>query len=206
MDDDSPDDKKSAPKKPGDMRSGQAKIIPFPHGNSILPEDIGVSYVAGTAVPSDVSILPDPNEIDKKTRERYEYIKRQELLQAIESDAPSSVLLKILMRETAEELAHIKYERRQATLTGGNVAGLSKSRFEALGKLFDLIVRRQDSARAERVDLSSPWFQEIMKSWMEFVYESMHRAGLAEREMNLVFNQIKTDMTEWEKTILTINR
>ena len=52
------------------------------------------------------------------------------------------------------------------------------------------------------MDFRSPEFKKVIHAWMEFVYDSMGKAGVGESDIDLVFKQIEVDMADWEKKLL----
>lgn len=177
------------------------KIIPFPNRH---PED--EDYVMGTLDPD--AIIPDlidPKEISDQIQERTSYIKNQELIRALDRKAPMPEFLDLLIREIVEELLHQKYERKITARNGKSTTNHSVARIASLRTLVEILNRRQDSDRSDRLDLSSPRFKIVLRLWMEFVHESMVKSGIAGKDIDLVFNQMKADMIDWEKKILTVD-
>ena len=97
-----------------DKDKPNGKIIKFPDGKSISSDEIGTDFVVdqGNHVPT-LELL-DPAALDKETRDRESYVKRQELVHATDRKAPTSEIVDIVLKEISEELAHLKFERRKA--------------------------------------------------------------------------------------------
>ena len=71
-------------------------------------------------------------------------------------------------------------------------------------QLADVLQKRQENTRAERLDLQSPRFKQVLHLWMEFVYDSMSKADLPESTIDVVFKQMEADMQDWEKKLLEV--
>lgn len=193
MDDETHDDKD---KKPG-------RLLAFPGGKKVNTNEIGLEGVivgqSGTIPTPDVI---DPKEVEADLRERESYVKRQELVQATDRKAPTGEIIDIVLKEIAEELGHLKYERRKVAADGKNTANFTVSRIASLRQISEVLLKRQENARAERMDFRSPEFKKVIQSWLEFIYESLGKAGMTESDIDLVFKQIEADMSDWEKRAL----
>jgi hypothetical protein len=190
MDDDN--DKKNG----GD---GKGKVIEFPNGKKVSSEEIGTPYVTGQGGLIPTSELVDPLAVKRDLKDREEYVRKQPLVQAVERGADTRDMINVVLKEVADELAHLKYEREKAAKDGKNTANYTISRIASLRSLADVLIKRSENLRAEQLDLRSPRFQAILKLWFEFVYEAMQKSGLGNQEIDVVFNTMKADMAEWEK-------
>jgi hypothetical protein len=176
-------------------------VISFPNGEKVAPEDIA-PYVLGPA--GKAAVLPeivDSSDVAKSVRDREDYVARQALVQVIESKAAAIDVVDQVVKEIAEELSHLKWERQKAARDGKNTATLTISRISSLRQLSEVLLKRMESARAEQLNLKSPRFREVLKLWMEFVYESMQKANVADEVVDLVFKQMEADMVDWEKRL-----
>jgi hypothetical protein len=111
-------------------------------------------------------------------------------------------LIDSVIKEIAEELSHLKYERQKAAKEGKNTSGYTINRISSLRQLAEVLNKRMDNARAEQIDLKSPRFKQILRMWMEFVYECMQKAELPEHLVDLVFKQMEADMINLERKII----
>ncbi len=189
------DDDKKPSKPPG-------KILHFPNKDAEVEDD----YVMGTLDP-DVLVgdLVDPKEMSEKIRERSDYVKKQELMRALDRNAPFPDFLNLLIREIVEELSHQKYERKVAAREGKSTTNHSVARIASLRTLVEILNKKQDSDRTERLDLSSPRFQVVLRLWMEFVHTSMVKSGIRDKDIDIVFAQIKADMIDWERKVISVD-
>lgn len=191
------DDGESKDKKNG-------KLIVFPGGKSASTEDLGTSYVVGQGGHVNTPEIIDPADVVRENREREKFVQDQSLVKAVGRRASASELIDTVLEDVAEELAHLKYERAKAAKDGKNTANYNMSRIAALRQIADMLMKRQENARAEQLDLRSPRFKAVLKEWMEFLYTSMQKAGLQDADIELVFAQMKADMVDWEKKILDV--
>ncbi len=184
-----------------EKKSGAGNVLIFPGGKKTTPAEIGAPYVLGQSGHVPTPDVIDPSDIDRDIRDREAYVKKQELVQALEAKAPLPEISDLLQKEIAEELAHLKWERRKATQDGKNTANYTISRIASLRQLSDIILKRQENARAERLDLKGPEFKRVLRLWMEFVYEAMAKVSVDESTIDTVFKQMQADMADWEKKL-----
>lgn len=180
------------------------KLIVFPGGKKASTEELGTDYVVGQGGTVNTPELVDPAAVTKELRERDQSVVGNELVKAIARRAGPADLIDEVLKEIAEELAHLKFERSKAAKEGKNTANYNMSRIAALRQIADVLMKRQENARAEQLDLRSPRFQSVIRLWMEFVYESAEKAGVSPAVIDLMFNQMKADMIDWEKKILDV--
>ncbi len=194
MDDTEDKDKKGKPK---------GKLLILPGGKKIDTGEIGMSgSIVGASgnVPTPEVIDPEANE--RELREREAYVKRQELVQAATRRGATSEMIELAIQEITEELAHLKFERRKTAAEGKPTVQHTIARISMLRNLADVLLKRQENSRQERMDFRSPEFKKVIHDWLEFIHESMGKAGLGDNDIDLVFKQIEADMADWEKRIL----
>ena len=182
-----------------DKNTEKGKLLSFPGGEKVDTSDVGVDYIVGHGGDLPTAEILDPTSIDKEIRRREQFVKSQELFRVVSEKAPISDIIDSVLKEIAEELSHLKYERRKATEEGKNTANYTISRIASLRQLADVLQKRQDNATSEKLDLKGPKFKQILHLWMEFVYESMSKSDISEATIDVVFKQMASDMTEWEK-------
>ena len=187
------------PPKPED-----GKILIFPTGESMSTSEIGTDYVVGQGQLVPTPELVDPSDVSKELRDREDFVQRQELLARVNNGNSPIDIVDTVIKEIAEELSHLKFERKKAARDGKNTSNYTISRIASLRQLADVLMKRMENARAEQLDLKSSRFREVLKLWMEFVYESMVKVGVSEQEIDLVFRQIEADMKDWEQKILSV--
>jgi len=200
MDDDDSKDNKD-PKSNGKPGS---KLIVFPGGKSASTGELGTDYVVGQGGHVNTPELVDPAAVQRDLREREHAVQTNGLVRKVHDRVGPSELIDEVLKEIAEELAHLKHERAKAAKEGKNTANYNMSRIAALRQIADVLMKRQENARQEQLDLKSPRFQAVLKAWLEFVYESAQRAHISQAEIDLMFQQMKVDMVDWEKKILDI--
>lgn len=182
-----------------DSGDDDKKVIKFPGGKEIKPEEIGADYLIKSTGNVPTPEILDPVSIDQEYRDRTNFVKNQDLVKVVEKGAPTSETIDIVLKEIAEELSHIKFERRKAAKEGKPTTQFTIGRINSLRSLAELLLKRKESALAEQLDLKSPRFQAVFKVWMEFFYESMEKVGVESEVIDLVFQQMKTDMVDWER-------
>jgi hypothetical protein len=196
MDDDDTKDAKDDAKK--------GRLLVFPGGKQTSTGEIGADYVVAQGGNVGMVDLVDPAAVQKDLREREQSVQGNALVRAVRAKAGPAELIDEVLNEIAEELAHLKHERSKAAKEGKNTANYNMSRIAALRQIADVLMKRQENTRAEQLDLKSPRFQAVLKSWMEFVYESAEKAQIPPALIELMFGQMKADMVDWEKKILDI--
>jgi hypothetical protein len=180
------------------------KVLTFPGGSTVNTQDIGADYVVSQGNYVDTPELIDPVDVVKSIREREDFVNRQELLVRVKAGAPAVDIVDTVIKEIVEELSHLKYERKKAARDGKNTSNYTISRISSLRSLADVLMKRMENARAEQLDLKSPRFREVLKLWMEFVYESMVKVGISDQNIDLVFRQIEADMKDWEIKVTSL--
>lgn len=176
----------------------KGKLIVFPGGKKIDPEDVGAGYIVGQAGDVPTPDIVDPVAVDEEVRKRIEYVNKQELVQIVKKGANTASTIDILLLEIAEEISHLKFERRKVAREGKNTSNYTVQRINGLRSLAEVLLKRKEAALAERLDLKSPRFQAVFKIWMEFFYSSMDKAGVDQATMDTVFEQMRADMIDWE--------
>lgn len=179
-----------------DEENPKNNIIKFPGSSS--EDHIVEELESVVALPSVV----DPKANHDDLRNRIDYVKNQDLVTALHRGASVGDLEDLVMKEIAEEIAHQKYERRIAARNGKVTTNHSVARIASLRSLVDILNRKRALDKSDKLDLSSPRFQVILKIWMDFVYESMVKCNIPEETIDLVFGQMKADMIEWEKLVI----
>lgn len=180
----------------------KGNFISLPNGEQVTPEELGADFVLGSSDSNfKVPELVDSSDAAKGFREREEFVAKQPLVKAINDKHSSVEVVDQLVKEIAEELSHLKYERQRAAKEGKNTTNITVNRIASLRQLADVLLKRMENARAEQLNLKSPRFREVLKLWMEFVYESMQKTNLADEVIDLVFRQMEADMIDWEKRV-----
>lgn len=210
MDDDGPEDGDDIHDDEERPKPSRGNLTVLPGGKTVDPvADLGVDYVAKTVsrAPGTGSAMSpeivDPVAIDAEIREREHFVSSQKLVEVVKRRGTMHEIGDAVLAEMVEELAHLKFERRKAVKDGKNTANYSISRVAGLRSFADLVMKRLDASRAERLDLKSPRLQAIFKIWMEQFYEAMEKSGVEPQIIDLVFQQMKADMLGWEKRMET---
>jgi hypothetical protein len=190
--------------RPGeDDKSKDGKVLTFPGGEKVDAEGVGADYIVGQTGNVPTPEIVDQEELDKDVRRRIKFVSSQEIVTKLKDGVSTAEAIDILLVEIAEELSHIKYERRKVAKDGKSTLNYTISRVNSLKNLAELLLKRKEAALAERLDLKSPRLQKIFQIWMEFFYDSMTKCGIEERIVDLVFQQMKADMKDWEKKMDT---
>lgn len=206
MDGDGPEDGDDTHEDEEKPRPSRGTLTVLPGGKTVDPADIGVDYVAKTigrsGSGSGSTLSPeivDPVAIDAEVRERDHFVSSQKLVEVVKRRGTMHEIGDAVLTEMVEELAHLKFERRKAVKEGKNTANYSINRVAGLRSFADLVMKRLEASRTERLDLKSPRLQAIFKIWMEQFYEAMEKSGVEPQIIDLVFQQMKADMLGWEK-------
>lgn len=184
-----------------DENGDDGRLIPFPGGKKIDPAEIGADFVVSSSKAVATSEITDPVEVSKELQARVSYVKHQELVRVMERGAPTAEAIDVLLKEIAEEISHLKWERRKASKVGKSTTSYTTARISSLRSLSEILIRRKEAAVNETLDIKSPKFQKIFTIWMNFFYESMQKAGVSDEIINVVFQQMKADMLDWESRI-----
>lgn len=178
--------------------SENRNLISFPDGKSADKEELGVGFVLDTVNESCITDLTDPEAVNRELRDRVNYVKNQPLVKAM-TEVDSAPVMDVLLTEIAEEISHLKWERRKIAKEGRSTAQCTMARISGLRSLADALLKRKEVSLAERLDLKSPRLQKIFKIWMQFFYDAMEKSEVPAEVINVVFQQMKADMQGWEK-------
>lgn len=187
-----------------DKGNDKGKLITFPGGKKVDPKEVGLEDGVVTQV-GDIPTpdILDPVNLDKELRDRTEYVKRQDLTQVITAKKSTIDTIDVVLVEIAEELAHLKFERRKAAKEGKNTANYTIGRINSLGRLAELLLKKKESMMQEELDLKSSRFQAVFRVWMEFFHDAMEKSGITPELIDVIFQQMKADMVDWERKMST---
>jgi hypothetical protein len=182
----------------------RGKVLTFPGGQKVDPSDAGAAYIVQQSGDVATPDIADPVLVDAEVRKRVDYVRDQDLVKATKNGASTSALSDLLVVEIAEELAHLKFERRKAAEEGKSTANYTIARIQSLRGMMELLIKRKESERAEQLDLKSPRFNALFRLWMEFFAEAMEKSGIESKTADIVFQQMKADMVDWEKRMMDV--
>lgn len=186
-----------------DLPKTSGKIITFPNGDRVDTEELGSDYVLDQSGSIPTPEVVDSHAISREFRERESFVANQELVKSLNANAPVSDLVNLVLREIGEELSHLKYERQKAAKEGKNTANYTISRIASLKQLSDALAKRLESMKHDEFDLKNPKFKQVLRIWMEFLYESMKKCDVQEQVIDLVFRQIEADMIDFERRVIS---
>jgi len=159
-----------------DLEKG--KVLSFPDGKKVNTSEVNTPYVLAEVGKVYTAELQDHESIAKDVIERTNYVKNQELVKVINRGSSTSDIIDVLLKEVAEELGHIKFDRRRAAQEGRQTSNYSVARISALRNMSEMLLKKKEASIAEKLDLNSPRFQKIFKSMMEFFHECMEKSGV----------------------------
>lgn len=183
--------------KKGSSSSGGV-IIPFPSNMD--------GYVVKTIEKNKDNIssdIIDPIDIEQERKDRQDFIEKDSLVKAVKS-GDISIMIDEILNQIAEESAILKFERERCLSFGKSPIPQITNRIISLRQLVETIIKRQENARADQLDLSSERFKKVLHLWMQFVYDSMVKSGVSVETIDVVFRQIQADMIDWEKKIVDL--
>jgi hypothetical protein len=171
-------------------------------GQIVDPSDIGADYVIGQSGQVPTPEIIDPDEIDQSLREREIFVNKQSLVKAINEKVGSSNFLDLVIKEITEEIAHLKWERRQAIKDGKNPSNYTIARIASLKSLSEVLIKKRQTFVDESLDFKSPKVQKLFQIWMEFFYNCMEKSKISKADIDIVFGQIQSDLPEWEQKMI----
>lgn len=186
-----------------DKNGDGSNIITLPSGEGIDASEIGApDYILGQGGQVPTPELIDPLEQEKLLKERERYVENQELVRVIDDKAHPIDIITVVLKEIAEELSHLKWERKEAVRRGEkNAANYTVARITSLKSVSDILVKHKTELIQEGLDFKSPKIQRLFRKTMEMFYDAMQKSGVEKRDIDLVFSQIQSNMPEWEEKI-----
>lgn len=143
----------------------------------------------------------DPNPEGSKAKA---FVANSDLVRSVQHGSTPAELMNIVIREAAEDVAYLKYERNRAYREGRNVVNVVSQRTNSLRALVDLIIKKQEGMKSSAIDINSPRFKQVLQLWMEFVYEALVKTGMKQSDIDVVFKTMQADMTDWEKKVIDL--
>ena len=181
---------------PNDGDSG-SNLIKFPSGKMLDKKETGTEYVVAESGQVPMGDVLDPVDVKQDLRERIKFVKSQPLVKSISEGSEGT--MELLLLEVAEEISHLKWERRKASREGKNTSAYTIGRINGLRSLAETLIRKKEADTSDKLDLKSPRMQKLFKIWMQMFYTSMEKSGVSEEVINVVFQQIKADLLAFEQ-------
>lgn len=182
-------------------------LIPFPGRESVDPKEVGIdSYYAMPVGSVPQGELMDPRAIAMELQERREYVDGQSLVIISKEGAPTASTIDAILVEIAEEMAHLKWERRNLAKKGKSTAQLTIARVTGLKQLTDILIKRKETSLNERISMKDPRIQKLLEMFMEMFYSACEKCSVSPEVIDLIFSQIKTDMVDWETKMEEVNK
>ena len=182
---------------PPDDNEGKSNLIKFPSGETLDKKETGTEYIVGESGQIPTGDVLDPVDVKQDLRERIKFVKSQQLVKSIAEGSENT--MEVLLLEIAEEISHLKWERRKASKDGKNTAAYTIGRINGLRSLAETIIRKKESDTSDNFDLKSPKMRKLFEIWMSTFYESMEKSGVNREIIDVVFQQIKADMLTIEQ-------
>lgn len=189
-----------------DKKPKMGKLLHLPSGSPVDTEEVGVdSYVASPVGNIPMGELMDPREAARELQERMDYVGSQELVKIAKEHAPTAATIDVLLIEIAEEVSHMKWERRQNAKKGKSTAQLTIARIAGLKQLSDILIKRKETSLNERLTTKDPRVQKLFEIWMEMFFSALEKSKISPEVIDIIFAQIRTDMLEWETKMESVN-
>jgi hypothetical protein len=182
------------------MASGDNdQTLTLQDGSNVDVSEIGSEYVVSQSGKMPTAEIVDFGESDRELKDREKFIKKQAMVRAMEDGAHPIQLVDITLKEIAEEIAHLKYDRRKAIKNGEPSAKYTLATITSLRTLSDALIKKKLSFEDASVDFKSPKVQRLFQMFIEFFYHCMEQSGISKADIDLVFGQLQSDLPEWEK-------
>ena len=181
---------------PNDDITPGSNLIKFPSGKTLDKKETGTNYIVGQSGQIPTGDLLDPVDVKQDLRERIKFVRDQPLVRAVLEG--SGNVMDVLLLEVAEEVSHLKWERRKASKEGKNTAAYTIGRINGLRSLAETLIRKKEADVSSDLNLKSPKIQKLFEIWMQMFYEAIEKSGVNQEVMNVIFQQIKADLLTFE--------
>ena len=148
--------------------------------------------------------IPKQNAVNTTVAEivarRKDSIKKDKLLQKVNTDVESDDVLSIIMEGFAHEAAALKFEREQTELEGKPTSQLSIRRINALKAVADTWLKRKDQISNRSIDLNSIAFQRLFSFIVNTFRETLGQ-NLSEDQIGVIMTALSDRLGDdtWEE-------
>lgn len=176
-------------------------ILSLPDGSETDSEEINTPYVVGNSGEIHVPEIISPAESDRELQARDAFLEKQQLFRSVRDGSPLTDVYDLLLTEIAEEIGHLKFDRKKAVKDGKNPTPYTIARVQSLKQLAESLLKKKETLGQDNIDFKHPKIQKMFRLWMAFFYECMEKSQLDKSVIDLVFAQIQADLSDWEKKI-----
>lgn len=124
-----------------------------------------------------------------------------ELINTLMFQPESPVVLDYVLKELASEVTSLKRDRRNKTNTGMSTTQVSARRVDALKKIGDMWLKRQELNKKSFIDIKSDEFQLILSSLLSKVKDVMIDMTLSSETIKVFFTKLSEDLKSWEEEL-----
>lgn len=141
---------------------------------------------------------PGSEPIPDSLREKRRAIKKDRLVRSVGKGADSPDILNIVVRELAEEIAALKFERVQEEKKGGDneSSQVSVKRVQALKTLGETWLRRREQLAGTELDIDSPAFQTLFKFISDTFAQALVNSNIRAEVIEVVFANFSKLLTD----------
>ncbi|MEL7339020.1 MAG: hypothetical protein AAGM67_00935, partial [Bacteroidota bacterium] len=118
-------------------------------------------------------------------------ISHDELVKSFEVGNPDLETVDHIMKGISEEVAALKFDRREAERKGEKTVQISSKRIKGLKDLGDMLLKKYDYLQKTTIDLSSPQFGKLFTYILETFKRSMLEENISETEVEQVFSRLR---------------
>ena len=149
-------------------------------------------------------VVSEP-KVDEESEEDFELDEEEDLLfNMLVEDSGSPKIVDYLLQELASEIHALKGERTKKANKEMSTTQISARRIDALKKAGDLWFKRKEIGKSGNIDIKSSEFQDILKSLLTKVKETMNDSGFNREMVQVFFTKLSQNFTSWEEELIKI--
>jgi hypothetical protein len=130
-------------------------------------------------------------------------LENDKLLDTVRSSRSTSILLRSIMEEIAEEAAYIKVWRNEHYGTGEDLSEATFKRIKMLKHLVETVMEQEKVKRdnsSGKVDFHGESFQRVLKHFLETMQKTFKKVNIPIQYEDIFFTQLAKDFDGFEKT------
>ena len=182
--------------EPSDDRQRTEKIIKLMPIHSVP----GANVSRRVGRPRQITRKPGQSDLDYHqalTEEKVEFVENDPVVKAITMRSDAVDMLRVIKQEVAKEAAALHFQRIENEKYGKDTAQVSTRRIDALTKIANIELEIKKMG-ADVINLKSEKFQKVFALLIGHFRDMCIEIGMAQEQIDLLFNRLSTELDGWE--------